>query len=345
MDDEVLHLHSVPDTGREARQPIRSHHGGGTLRSRAFTLGVRLTVRPVISAWSLTPRLPWPYFLADQTGRLLRRVAGTSLEVVQLPECEAHVVRNEEVDTGRVVLYFQGGAFLVGGVHLHGQLVSRIAQLTGATVVVPRFRKLPRHPVRAAVSDGLDAYRYVLDRGVEPEDVVFAGDSAGGFLTFMVALAAREAGLPMPASIVAMSPLVDLDPTSRSTSPRGCALFTPRAFRTLLAMVERAHRRGGDPDPATLSPCGAELPGLPPTLIQVSSAESLYCDADRMATLLASAGVDCELQVWDHQVHVFQAAAGIISEAREALENVAAFMDRTAPGSYARDVGSAVDVG
>ncbi|MDP3893854.1 hypothetical protein, partial [Nocardioides sp.] len=50
MDDVVTHLRSVPDTGSESAQPIRTHHGGGSLRSRAFTLGMRLTVRPVISA-------------------------------------------------------------------------------------------------------------------------------------------------------------------------------------------------------------------------------------------------------------------------------------------------------
>ncbi len=345
------HLRSVPTrTSPEpapepAPEPVRRHHGGGSLRSRAVELGIRATVRPIVSAWSLTPFLPWPYALADQTGRLLRPVSGTATEVVELEGCDAHVVRNAHADSGRTVVYFQGGAFLVGGVHLHAQLISRIAASTGAEVVVPRFRKLPKHPVAAAVADGLAAYRHVLHRGADPADVVFAGDSAGGFLTFMVTVAARREGLPAPGAVAAMSPLIDLDPQARELRPGGCAMFGERAFRSLARLVERAHERSGiATGPATASPSGVELDDLPPTLIQVSSAESLYDDAERMAQLLAEAGVPVELEVWDHQVHVFQAAAGLLREADQALDRLVDFIDRTVPGAAARGR-SAVEAG
>lgn len=341
------HLRPVP--GGHETEPVRRDLGGGSLKSRVVGLGVRATVRPIVSAWSVTPFLPWPYVLADQAGRLLCKASGTSTEVFELDDCRAHVVRNRSGSTGRTVVYFQGGAFLVGGVHLHGGLISRIAARTGAEVVVPRFRKLPRHPVSAAVADGLAAYRHVLDRGVDPRDVVFAGDSAGGFLTFMVTLAARREGLPAPGALAAMSPLIDLDPEAREVRPGGCAMFSKRAFTTLARLVERAHARSGvtaagEGDPATASPSQAVLDELPPTLIQVSSAECLYDDAQRMAGLLARSGVDVELEVWDHQVHVFQAAAGLLAEAEQALDQLIGFIDRTVPGARARE-GREVEAG
>jgi acetyl esterase/lipase len=66
-------------------------------------------------------------------------------------------------------------------------------------------------------------------------------------------------------------------------------------------------------------------------LIQASTSEMVHPDAESMAAALYAAGVDCELQVWDHQVHVFQAAAGFLPEADQALEKIADFFDRVIP--------------
>ncbi|WP_203337789.1 alpha/beta hydrolase [Nocardioides limicola] len=325
----VVRLRSVPDVsvGRAI------HHPGGTLQSRAVQLGLRVSARPVIQAWSHTPFLPWPYELADQVGRLLPRVHGTEITDIDLPDCPGHVVRNSSHDRGRVIVYFQGGAFLVGGRHMHRHMISRIAQQSGASVIVPRFRKLPNHPVTSSIADGLAAYRHALDEGHDPADIALMGDSAGGYLTFMVTLAARREGLPVPGAITAMSPLIELDPLRRNMSPSGCTLFNQRAFRAFATLIATAHRRDGGRGPGMHSPSAGELAGLPPTLIQCSATESLYDDAARMTAALAAAGVDVELQVWDKQVHVFQAAAGLVPEATHAVSEVMSFLDRHVPGS------------
>jgi acetyl esterase/lipase len=233
----------------------------------------------------------------------------------------------------RVVVYLHGGAFVVGGRFLHRSLMSRIAAGTRSSVMAVGYRQLPQHPVTASVADGLDAYRHVLDSGVPASKVMIMGDSAGGYLTFQVALAAAEEGLPMPAGLVAMSPLIDFDGTAKleAASASTCAVFPPTCFDGLSRVVLRAARRAGEAQALPDAPSRAELGGLPPSLIQVSSAEIVHPDAESMAAALHAAGVDCELQVWDEQVHVFQAAAGWLPEADEALEEICSFTDEVIP--------------
>jgi acetyl esterase/lipase len=168
---------------------------------------------------------------------------------------------------------------------------------------------------------------------VPADKVVIMGDSAGGYLTFQVALAAEAAGLPMPAGLVAMSPLIDFDGTAKveADSARTCAVFPPHCFDGLAQVVLRASLRAGEAHALPDAPSRAALHGLPPALIQASTAEMVHPDAESMAAALTAAGVPCELQVWDHQVHVFQAAAGFLPEADQALAEIADFVDGVIP--------------
>lgn len=306
---------------------VRRDHGGGGLASTALDLALRATVRPLISAWTLVPNAPWPYGVVDQLGRLLPVLPGTTFERFRLPHCPATRVTTEASATsGRTIVYLHGGAFLVGGDHLHRQLLSRIAHRTGATILAPTYRKLPRHTVTDALEDAVDTYRYALDHGADPTTTMVMGDSAGGFLSVMLAVAIQRAGLPQPAGVVALSPLVDF--LASEVPYPGCTLFPRAAIGRFQAMAARVNRRKGLGDTPIESPCHSERRGLPPTLVQVSSTECLYADGVRLADALAAAGGAVELEVWDKQVHVFQAAAGILREGAQAIENIGQFTER-----------------
>lgn len=319
----------------------RTEFGGGSVRSAVLASVLSHTVKPFISVWARVPLAPWPYFAADYLGLALKPVEGTTFERMELPSCKAEVTRTPSVED-RVIVYLHGGAFVVGGRFLHRQLVSRIAEATRASVIAVEYRQLPNHPVSASVEDGLDAYRYVLDSGVPASQVVIMGDSAGGYLTFQVALAAEEAGLPMPAGLVAMSPLIDFDGTAKvdADSSETCALFPKNCFEGLAQVVTRASLRARQGYALPEPPSRAALHGLPPSLIQVSSAEMVYPDAESMTAALLAAGADVELQVWDHQVHVFQAAAGILPEGAQAIEEIAGFLDQVIPDQLLASAGA-----
>src|SRR4051812_14637949 len=161
------------------RRATATHFGGGSSRSKVLSAYLRRTVRPFISVWSRVPLLPWPYFVVDYAGLLLKPVPGTTYEKLELPHCRAEVLRTPQTED-RVIVYLHGGAFVVGGRFLHRQMISRIADRTRAAVVAVAYRQLPVHAVSASVADGLDAYRHVLDSGVPASNVVIMGDSAGG---------------------------------------------------------------------------------------------------------------------------------------------------------------------
>jgi acetyl esterase/lipase len=322
-----------PETEEESeRRANPTHFGGGSARSVVLSRTLRHTLRPFISVWSRAPLLPWPYFVVDYAGLLIKPVRGTTYERIDLPHCKAEVLRTPATED-RVVVYLHGGAFVVGGRFLHRSLMSRIADQTRSALVAVGYRQLPHHSISASIADGLDAYRHVLDSGVPAEKIVIMGDSAGGYLTFQIALAAEAAGLPMPAGLVAMSPLIDFDGTAKveADSARTCSVFPRNCFDGLSKVVLRAARRAGEAYALPDAPTTAELHGLPPSLIQASTAEMVHPDAESMAAALTAAGVDCELQVWDHQIHVFQAAAGFLPEADEALGEIADFVDGVIP--------------
>jgi acetyl esterase/lipase len=301
---------------------MRTDFGGASLRSQVLGLVLRNSARRVIDAWAWAPTLPWPYAVVDHAGRCQRKVVGTQFREVTVGGRRARVVQSSASVPGRHILYFHGGAFLVGGWHLHGGLLSRIAASTGATLTAIEYRRMPRHAISHATEDGLAAYRHLLAEGVRPHEIVFMGDSAGGFLTFTVADAARAAGLPAPRAIVAMSPLVDVDfvrtPVGRTR--RGCHVFGPRALRTFARLASAAP--GG-----VHTPIDCELSALPPVLLQVSSSESLFRQVHRLSVLLERAGVPTDLHVWPGQVHVFQAAS-LLPEAHEAIAAMTTWVDR-----------------
>lgn len=301
---------------------------GGSVSSRALAAYLQLTVRPFLTIWAKAPNLPWPMGLVDYAGMLVPPLKGTQVCTVMLADCEAEWVRAEGVGDERVVLYMHGGAFVCCGMNTHRRLTSRVSKSVDAPVLSVDYRMMPRNPIAHAVEDGVDGYRFLLDSGYRPDQILIAGDSAGGYLAFMVALMLRDLDLPTPAGIVTMSPLTDMDPSGKLAHENAskCAVFPSDAVPALTVLADRVDARivvEGERGPR-VSPVDSDLRGLPPVLIQAGSTEMVLADAELMAERLGLAGVDCELQVWDDQVHVFQ-AADFLPEAHRALRKIGQF--------------------
>ncbi|MFL6089141.1 MAG: alpha/beta hydrolase [Aeromicrobium sp.] len=292
-----------------------------SVRARALSLALRLWVRPIVQAWSRAPGLPWPYWTVDQVGRLNRLAPATRVIPIDLPRCRAQWIdARTSYGSSRVILYLPGGGFLVGGWHLHRGFLSRLSRRTDAQILAVDYRKLPYNPFTSAADDALDGYRHLLDQGIAPDDIVVAGDSAGGFLALQVADRVRQAGLPQPSAIVAISPLlslVDLKPNGR-----GCAVLTPRAIAALarFSNVDAADETGRI--------CLAH-PDLPPVLIHAAAGETLAGQIRDYEKLLIKFGVPHEVRFWPLDVHVFHTTHWL-PEAAEAVDSIAQFLDRIA---------------
>lgn len=306
--------------------------GGRSLRSRALSTTVRATCRPLFGAWAA---LPFDFFPPNVVEHLARRMplpAGSVAQELDMGEFDADWVVGDGVldaveDNDRAILYLHGGAFLLCGLATHRRLVARISTAADQPALSIGYRHWPRAPINTAVDDGLAGFAALVARGYEPENITIAGDSAGGYLAFAIARAVIDAGWGTPAGVVALSPLLQRDSGDRRVhrNARRDQLFPASALNRFTGVAERMDRRHGITDPV-LCPVDMRLDDLPPVFIQLGSREILMSDAELMAGRLARAGVPVEIEVWQRQVHVFQAAASWLPEAQAAVRRVGDFI-------------------
>jgi acetyl esterase/lipase len=298
-----------------------------------FALAAMLTIKPTITIGSYAPRLPWPWGLLDFAARVMRPAPGTIRATIGLPNCTAQLVRAAGVlpadGKRRVILYMHGGAFLTCGVNTHGRLVTALSKFADSPVLVVNYRMIPKHSIGQAMEDCQDAYQWLRLKGYEPEQIVLAGDSAGGYLSLALAEKLHLEG-ELPAAVVTMSPLFEIDNEYRAQHPNihSDAMFPPKAFTALVELVEAAARRrivDGERE-QVYEPLDHIEQGLPRTLIHVSGSEVLLNDARKAAHMLAAAGVPVEIRVWPGQMHVFQLAAPAVKEATRSLRQIGEYI-------------------
>jgi acetyl esterase/lipase len=231
-----------------------------------------------------------------------------------------------------------GGAFLTCGAHTHDRLVTELSKYADTPVLVMDYRMLPKHSIGEAIDDCYDGYRWLRERGYEPDQIILAGDSVGGYLSLALAERLVNEGEQV-AAIVCMSPLMQIAKVPKQAHPniRSDAMFPGRAFDAFVDLIAEAARRhimDGRPE-EIYEPLDHIEPGLPPTLIHVSGSEVLLHDARLAAQRLAAAGVPVQLRVWPGQMHVFQIATPMVPEANQSLRQIGNYI-REATDPYHR---------
>jgi phosphinothricin tripeptide acetyl hydrolase len=225
-----------------------------------------------------------------------------------------------------VVLYLHGGGYVIGSPRSHRHLAAAIAGAAAARALLLDYRLAPEHPYPAALEDATAAYRWLLAQGIAPGRVVIAGDSAGGGLTVATLLALREAGVPLPAAGVCISPWVDL--TCGGSSYVSKADADPIVQRAGVEQMARAYLGSTAPREPLASPLFADLRGLPPLLIHVGSEEVLLDDSVQLAERARAAGVDTTLEVYERMIHVWHWFLPMLDEAQTAVEAIGRFARR-----------------
>ncbi|MEY9931035.1 monoterpene epsilon-lactone hydrolase [Catenulispora sp. GP43] len=255
--------------------------------------------------------------------------AGVRRTPTELAGRPAIRVEPEDAGTARpgTILYFHGGSFALGSPETGMVNTAGLVRRTGVTAISLDYRLAPEHPFPAAIEDCLAAYRSLVDAeaGTDPASIAFAGDSAGGNLAVTTSLAARDAGLPLPAAIVAFSPGLDLTRTGATMTTK--ADIDPYFTAEGMAYTGGMYLAGQDPAQPLLSPAVlGGLAGLPPVLLQVGTNELLLDDAVRFAARAVEAEVDVILDVTAGVPHVFQAFGDALDEAGQALDRAALFL-------------------
>ena len=277
----------------------------------------------------------------DEQRRLLRELASAQPLPAEVTVTEAALgdIRTAEisvdgVEPRHVVLYFHGGVYVIGDAFIAAELASQVGRRTQAEVISVDYRLAPEHPYPAAVDDALAAYEALLQNGVAPSDIVFAGESAGGALAIATLVNARDHGLPLPAAAFAMSPYADL--TLAGATMETKREVDPLMSRELLEPRVIDYTAGQDAALGLVSPVFAELSGLPPLIIQAGTHEVLLDDAVRLTQQAATADVEVTLDITARVPHVFQAYHAILDEGAAALDRAGQFLSAQLAGAALR---------
>jgi len=241
--------------------------------------------------------------------------------------------RSPGADERSVLLYLHGGGYVAGSPSAYRSLWSGIAAGAEVVGVAPAYRLAPEHRFPAALDDALAAYRGLLDDGVEPGSIAIAGDSAGGGLAVALLVAARDAGLPMPSSLVLLSPWAN--PAKRASRHRDLVVNRPWGFA-----CSDAYLGDGDPADPAFAPHFGSMAGLPPTYLYIGLREMLYDQCLQLAVLLRRAGVPMRYVEDPVLWHAAQSQAGLVSEAAESLRDVGGYLRRVFDGPRARGAGA-----
>jgi epsilon-lactone hydrolase len=218
------------------------------------------------------------------------------------------------------VLYFHGGGYCYYP-QAYAYFIALITLAAKSRTFALNYRLTPEHRFPAQLEDALNAYRWLLESGTDPDSLVVAGDSAGGNLTLALLLAARDAKLPRPALAIALSA-----PTDFETERIGNQGFDWIDKRALIQCADwfcdPAQR--GDP---LVSPLRADLRGLPPIYMQAGRAEILYESIQAFADHGRNQGADVVLESWEDMSHDFQMFGPDAPQSDDALRRIGEVID------------------
>jgi acetyl esterase/lipase len=233
--------------------------------------------------------------------------------------CEWVIPKNSLSDP--VLLYLHGGGFVFGLTPPHLQMGAYLAQNMGMRILMVDYRLAPDYPFPAALDDCVSAYRWLLKQGIQAQNIVVAGDSAGGNLTVTMLMKLRDSGHSLPAAAACLSPVTDLTTKGKTRPGFKDPLLPPKAVKFYRQSYVGHH----DPHDPLISPVFGDLRGLPPLLVHAGEDEILRADAVQITDLARSAEVDVRLEIYARMWHVWQLNLRL-PQAIQSLDDIAHFL-------------------
>ncbi len=242
-------------------------------------------------------------------------------QVIENMKCEWLIP--EGANSLNIIMYVHGGGYVSGSCSDHRGFISKFAKKTGVTNLVFEYRLAPENPYPAAVDDSVKIYKWLLAFGYKAENILIAGESAGGGLCLATLLALKEQNIPLPAAAVAISPWTDL--TCSSDSYRTKNRFSLAPLDSWFVFSK--HYTGNNPPELPLiSPLFGNLEGLPPIFINSGSDDELYEDGEKFCLKAKSAGVDVTFRKGANMVHCYPLLSPMFPEATEAMDEIVRFV-------------------
>ena len=264
------------------------------------------------------------------------------------------IYRLRRKDTGKYLIYYPGGAFLMNHYTIFSQLPTKYKDYN---LVFVQYALAPEYAYPQGLVDAVDAY-HIINSKFLPKSIVLMGDSAGGHLSLQVALysktkfnSALEKRVTefnkQPSCIVLLSPWTDMTLSGPSVEQnRNLDVIKPKygfhKFRELyLGLPLKSNpipcEHAGyktthfvtDKELALkqFSPVNNDLSNLPPILVHTGDHEVLKSDNENLVQLLRTVGNKCEHHIFPDQVHMFQSLS-ILKTARQSFREIREFIDK-----------------
>lgn len=228
-------------------------------------------------------------------------------------------------DSDKVVLYVHGGGYVSGSCNDHKGFVSKFAKNTGVTNLIYEYRLAPEHSFPAALEDSVKMYKWILSSGFKPENIIIAGESAGGGLCLATLLALKEQKIPLPVASVAISPWTDLTCSSDSYRTKNKESLAPL---NSWFVFSKYYVGSNNPTFPLISPLFGDLSGLPPILINSGADDELFEDGEKFYIKAKEAGVNIIFRSGIGMVHCYPLLAPMFKEATEAMNEIVDFVQK-----------------
>ncbi|MFW9848316.1 MAG: alpha/beta hydrolase [Candidatus Thorarchaeota archaeon] len=250
-------------------------------------------------------------------------------DIVVKPERVGHVgvewISHRESETDSVIFYIHGGGYVSGNLAISRYFIAQFIQRTKIPFLIVDYGLSPEHPFPQGLDDATSIYEWLLKtRGVQSDNVVFFGESAGGGLVLSTLVNLRRKNLDLPAAAVCLSPWTDLADTGESMNSN--VDIDPSLSPEETRFLAKQYIGDNDPKNPLISPLYAELHELPPLFIQVGTAEIILDDSLRLAEKAKMDGVEVTLDVWKDMPHVFTIYFQYAPESRKGIDRICEFI-------------------
>jgi monoterpene epsilon-lactone hydrolase len=212
------------------------------------------------------------------------------------------------------VHYLHGGAYVLNIMAAHWNMVARLVRYSGCVAVVPLYPLAPEHTWKEAFGVVIPLYENLVAQ-LGRENVIIAGDSAGGGMALSLAQQLRDTARPLPARLILICPGLDMT----FSDPRQPALAAQDPVLDIPGLSAAGRWYAGDLSPADpkISPLFGSLAGLPPIAVFTGTHDLLNTDAHRLKAKAAQEGASLAFFEYEGMFHVWPAAP--IREARQAI--------------------------
>jgi acetyl esterase len=288
--------------------------------TRAFLEALKANPRPVMNADNIAAMRPLApqgmALLEPPVGELALTQDGTAPGPggpIPVRMFDARASR----EAGPVVVFFHGGGFVIGDIDTHASMCAEISRQLDLPVISVDYRLAPEHPWPAAPDDAEAATRWIAENGAafgrSFTSLVLCGDSAGGNLTLVTALALRDRPAALP--VVLQFPIYPR--TDLAADTRSFAAFGDGYGLDHTDMVFYREAYDGDPKDWRGSPLVADLAGLPPTLLLTAGLDPLRDEGRAFAAKAIQAGVTTAYREGQGLIHGFAGFRRVIPSGQQ----------------------------